>query len=109
MAALEGPQMVTTVRRTASSPGTNAGNEVVSGWVRSRSPCRRPRKAGPRSPAWAVPPRAAEAATAAPPTSAGTAAATSDPNTTRSARPANGKEINSARRRSRSVTSWMSL
>ena len=43
---------------------------MVSGWVRSRSPCRPWWNAGPRSPAWAwaVPPSAAEAATAAAPT-----------------------------------------
>ena len=47
--------------------------------------------------------------TAVPPIRAGTNAATSEPNTSTSASPANGNEISSARRRSRSVTDWMSL
>src|SRR5215211_4357878 len=62
--------MVTTVRRAASWPRTKAGNVVVSSWVRSRRPWRRCENAGPRSPAEAVPPMTADAATAAPPTSA---------------------------------------
>ncbi len=48
-------------------------------------------------------------ATAAPPTTAGRMAAVNEPNTSTSANPANGNEMISARRRSRSVTSWMSL
>ena len=47
--------------------------------------------------------------TAVPPIRAGTNAATSEPKTSSSARPANGNEMTSARRRSRSVTDWMSL
>ena len=51
---------------------------------------------------------ASDTRTAAPPTARGTPAAITEPNTSRRARPASGRETNSLRRRSSSETVWMS-